>query len=159
MDDKLVGKMKDMGIEGEFKQHYAPPIAGAKEKSVMTMEAVVDATPQELSKLKDFHALTKAIPTTVTAQGQIVLQALFACFDKKQSTEEGLIGDLIWGFDKGGIPKQCTIDGLKSLAKEGFIKFQAKDNTFVTFESDKITGAWVRYQPKLMELIYEGSIR
>ena len=45
--------------------------------------------------------------------------------------------------------------GLQQLENLGYLKFQAKDGSYVSAESDKIFSAWVRYTPKLMEMVYE----
>lgn len=134
--------------------------------SVMNIEATVDATPQELQnkrKIVAFEVAVLRIPAVLTPASQIVLQCLFSVFAKNQSIGEGLVGDIIWGFSQptegipGGIPPELTTQGLTQLNKLGFVKFQAKDNTYIDFNSDKITGAIVRYQNKLKDLIYEDT--
>jgi hypothetical protein len=130
------------------------PPEGSKVTSSMTMEAVVDATPQPLIVLRPFVQAVNRIPATLPAEAHAVLQALLACFEKQKCVSEGLIGDLIWGFAQANIAKECTYNGLRQLAKEGYIKFQAKDNSWVNMDDDKADSAWVRYQPKLLELVY-----
>jgi hypothetical protein len=146
-----------LGRPGRFKKLRSVPPAGAKAKSVMTLEARVENRPQELRKLRSSFALNLSIPGYLSDQAQIVLKLLFECFHKANSVQEGLIGDLIWGFaqNKPPIPQELTIDGLRALELAGYVKFQAKDGSFVSFDSDKVTGAFVRYQPKLMDLVYE----
>jgi hypothetical protein len=67
---------------------------------------------------------------------------------------------LVWGFAQADseipLPPALTVAGLAELERLGYIKFQAKDNSWTTMQSDAIEGAWVRYQPKLLELVYEG---
>ena len=144
------------GTKGKFKKLDSTPPPGAKpSKSVMTMEAIVDTTMQPLRKIRPYAAACLHIPGNLSEQAQMTLHALFDCFEKQQNVEEGLIGDLIWGFQQSNIPPEVTIQGLQVLALGGYVKFQAPDNTYVDFSSDKIEKAWVRYQPKLLEMVYE----
>ena len=87
----------------------------------------------------------------------MVLQALFSCFERAGSVDEGLVGDFIWGFQQCGIPPALTINGLKDLQARRFIKFQAKDNSYTDFSSDLITSAFVRYQSPILQMVYESS--
>lgn len=147
-------ELKQLGLNGQLTKLDSTPPEGSTPASVMTMEAFVDTKQQDLKKIRPYYDSSKYIPTTLKAEAQIVLHALLACFENKKSIEEGLIGDLLWGFEQGGIPAGTTAMGLQFLEKDGYVKFQAKDNTFVSFMSDKIEGAWVRYQPKLLDMVY-----
>lgn len=147
-----------LGKKGKFKKLRSTPPAGAKRPaSVMTLEATVDVKPQELRRLRSFFAASLLIPGHLSGEAQIVLRALFDCFTKQKEVKEGLIGDLMWGFAQGhpAVPEALTVAGLRHLERAGYVRFQAKDNSFVSFESDKIAGAWVRYQNKLLSMIYE----
>ena len=146
-------KLEDIKPEDVKVLPSAPP-EGSKVTSSMTMEAVVDATPQPLKQLRPFIQAVSAIPALLPAEAQIVLQNLLSCFEKQGNVSEGLIGDILFGFNACNIPSECTYVGLKQLSDAGYIKFQAKDGTFVPLESDQATGAFVRYQKKLLDLVY-----
>ena len=146
MDEKHLKNFKDV-CDSPKKQ----------EGHVMSLEVQVDTTPQALRKIKPYFSSSKSIPTSLPAESQIVLHALFSCFEKQQRVEEGVIKDLVWGFEQGGIPPECSMLGLTQLQGKGYIKFQAPDNTFVTILSDQLGECWIRYQPKLLEMIYESS--
>jgi hypothetical protein len=139
---------------GDVKILDSTPPAGTKISSSMTMEATVDVKPQPLLKLRPFILAVKAIPATLPPEAQIVLQNLLSCFEKQKNVSEGLIGDVMFGFNTCGIPPQCTYEGLRQLAKEGYLKFQAKDNSWVNIESEAADGAFVRYQKKLLDMVY-----
>lgn len=132
-----------------------PPEDVKPATSVMTLEAEVDATPQPLKTIRPYSVTQSEVPGSLTHEGQIVLHSLFACFDRQKSVQEGLLGDIIWGFAQAGIPPALTLVGLKVLENRGYIKFQAPDQTFVDLNSDQIEKAWIRYQPKLLDLVYE----
>lgn len=116
-------------------------------------------TKQELRKLKGYLTMTKSIPSLLPDEARYVLHLLFECFEKSGFVAEGLVGDLMWGFEQvyPPTPRTLTYAGLKQLESFGYIKLQAKDGAFVLLDSDASSGAFVRYQPKLLELIYENS--
>lgn len=147
--------MTDIRIKDVKHLDSTPPEGAKPATSVMTLEAEVDATPQPLKTIRPYAVTQKEVPGSIAHEGQIVLHSLFACFDRQKSVQEGLIGDLIWGFAQAGIPPQLTLVGLKILEKNGYVKFQAPDHSYVDLNSDKIESAWVRYQKKLLDMVYE----
>jgi hypothetical protein len=148
-------KIKVGDTVGEFKKLDSTPPPGHKPASVMTMEAVIDTTPQPLRVLRPFITACQQISTILPGEAQIVLQALFSCFERQKSVNEGLIGDLVWGFAQCGIAHECTWIGLQELVKLGYIKFQAPDGEYIEPTSDQIAKAFVRYQPPLLRMVYE----
>jgi hypothetical protein len=139
---------------GDIKVLPSTPPEGSKVVNSMTLEATVEVNPQPLKQIRPFVLAVSAIPSTLPPEAQITLQNLLSCFEKQKNVSEGLIGDLMWGFAQCGTPVNCTYEGLKQLAKEGYLKFQAKDNSWVDIESEQADGAWVRYQRKLLDLVY-----
>lgn len=145
-------------MKGTFKKFDKLPQEVVKDtKSVMNMEAVVDATPQDLRTMRTYSAMLKEVPKDIVPEGQIVMHALFACFDKQGKIEEGKFEDLVWGFEQGQIPRACTLMGVKDLEKKGYIQFQAPDNAIMEMGADRISESWIKYTPKLMNLVYENK--
>ena len=110
--------------------------------------------PQELKAIRPFFALSAAVPTTLPPEAQIVMKALFDCFERARSVDEGIIEELLWGFEQCGIPRKLTGTGLFLLEKHGYVKFQTRDGSFVEFISARTADSWIRYQPKLLEMVY-----
>ena len=113
--------------------------------------------PQELKKVRAFFALSASIPTTLPGEAQIVLRALFDCFEKAQLVQEGILEELMWGFEQCNIPRKLTAHGLVFLEKAGYVKFQTRDGIFTDFVSARLNHTWIRYQPKLLEMVYEKT--
>jgi hypothetical protein len=148
--------MDDREITEKFKHlDSKPPEGTTPPASVMTLEAVVENNPQPLRKLRPYYEASKNVPALLPPEAQVVLHALLSCFEKQKDVQEGLIGDMVWGLEQAGIPKEASIIGLDRLAVAGYVKFQAPDNTFIDFSSDAIGKAWIRYQPKLLDMVYE----
>jgi len=132
-----------------------PPEGTTGKVSVATMEAVVENNPQPLKILKPYSQTGGCVPVFLQPEAQIVMHALFSCFERQKTVQEGLVGDLLWGFEQCGIPAGCSAVGLVELEKQGYVKFQTPDNAFINFQSTKIGEAWLRYQQKLLDMIYD----
>jgi hypothetical protein len=110
--------------------------------------------PQELKQIRPFSGLINAIPYTLPSEAQIVLRALFDCFERARSVQEGIIEELLWGFEQCGLPRQLTAHGLVFLEKAGYVRFQTRDGVFTDFASAKTADSWIRYEPRLLEMVY-----
>lgn len=146
--------MKEIIGDAEVKKLDTTPPEGSKAVSSFAIEAQVENKPQELKKIRPFHAMSKSIPMLLKPEAQIVLQALFSCFERQKEVKEGKLEDFVWGFEQGGIPGPCTVLGIDALQRAGYIKLQAPDNTFVEMTKDNVKHLWVRYQPNLLAMVY-----
>ncbi|NDD05583.1 MAG: hypothetical protein EB078_11805, partial [Proteobacteria bacterium] len=61
-----------------------PPEDAAPPASVMTLEAQIENKPQELKKVRPYYETHKEIPSDLPAEAQIVLHALFSCFERQK---------------------------------------------------------------------------
>ena len=137
----------------------APPEISKIKANDFVLEVQVDTTPQELRKLRSYEGMHSQMPYVLPDTGRAVLELLFSCFNKAGHVSEGLIGDLIWGFQQvtPPVPAEITVLGLRALESYGYVRFQARDGSLIGFDSDLIYGAFVRYTDKLLGLIYEGT--
>lgn len=111
---------------------------------------------QTLRLMRSFSKMAGSIPGSLSAEAQVTMRALFDCFEKCGAVKEGLIEDLLWGFEQCGIPRKLTAKGLVDLEAASYLYFETPDNTLITFEAARIHECWVRYQPKLLDMLYEG---
>ena len=139
----------------EIKHLDSTPPEGQKPTSVMTLEATVDTTKQELRSIRPYFESALSVPKDLTAEAQIVANALLACFDKQGTVEEGKVTDIVWGFSQCGIHPAASLKGLKDLCRAGYLEFQAPDNTVSTnMDHDELPYFWVKYTKKLLDLVY-----
>lgn len=124
-------------------------------KHVFGMEATVDVKPQKLRKIKPCRVSALSLPASISDNTRTIMSTLFGIFEDKKAVEEGLVGDMMWGFHKAGIPAAATFASLAEMEQHGYVKFQAPDNTFSPITSEKIGACWICYQDKLKNMIYE----
>jgi hypothetical protein len=143
----------------KFLKENTPPEDIKPKGAPFIFEIQVDnPVKQELRKLKGYTTMARSIPPLLPDEARLVLHLLFECFEKAGFVAEGLIGDILWGFEQvyPPTPRALTYAGLKYLETYGYIKCQAKDGAYVSLDSDASSGAFIRYQPKLLELVYEN---
>lgn len=130
----------------ETNKNKIPVIAG---------QAVVEVRPQKLRKIRPCSLTVLRLPASLSDNTRTIMSTLFGIFEDKKRVEEGLIGDIIFGFMQAGIPPGETLTALGEMEKFGYVKFQAPDNSFVPLQSSHIGASWLRYQNKLLDMIYE----
>ena len=136
-------------------QRQAPAPRG-KEFSSSSMTAYVENKPQILRPIKPYGSAVASIPPNLSQPSVEVLHALFSCFEKQGYVKEGLVKDLIWGFvDIAGMAPQKIAYGLFDLAREGFIRFQAPDGSYVGEDCKFFKDCTICYTKKLLDLVYE----
>lgn len=156
-------KLSESAAEKILRENQLPEEPFNIKENAFVFEVEVDNKPQLLRHLRPYFLMELQIPMTLPVEAQIVLKLLFDCFSKHQVVAEGLIGDLMWGFEQvtlppplTNIPAGLTLNGLCQLERAGYIKFQAKDGAYLGPGDDQLGGSWVRYQPKLLGMIYDG---
>lgn len=123
--------------------------------SVNVDELGIDTTKQKLRFMRPFGKAVASIPQTLSPNAQIALQALLACFERQKSVKEGVFKDILWGFAQVGLPADVVGKGLWDLKELGYISFQAPDGTPLGKEAHGLAEAWVRYEKKLLDLVYD----
>ena len=151
-DRNMMDKVEKITQE-EVKVEKTPTLESSPNNLVVNVSGEVDMKMQPLRDVRPVIHAPKVIPGDLDQAGTMVMALLFKVFERQQYIKEGLIGDLLFGFDQCGVPSDMSIMGLKDLNKKGYIKFQAKDNTYVSIDSDKAGSAWIKYMPKLKSLI------
>lgn len=137
------------------------PSSGIKTAAMpFVFHTEIDTTPQLLRLLRPFYIMHMQMPPALPVMAREVLRRVFRCFGKAGHVSEGLVGDAMWGFaedtvEEKGLPPEVTWMGLQQLEQLGYIRFQAKDNSYIDPQSHYIGSAWIRYTPKLLEMVYE----
>jgi hypothetical protein len=124
--------------------------------------AEIDMTKQELNTVKPFRVLVLSLPSGLQTMAREVLVRLFRCFAKAGEVSEGLIGDMMAGFAEPTLEERPmtpdeTWSGLRQLRTAGYLTFQTPDGMFVDEHNSRIGSSWVRYTPKLLDLVYERA--
>lgn len=144
------------GQEGEFKHLDSTPPPGAKERSVMTLEATVENKPQKLRTIRPLVYAVKDIPAILPGEAQLVLRHMLAIFVEKQTVKEGSLGDLIFGCQYGryALPEALVVVGVRQLVNFGYLAVKAPNNDPLSLTADSFLEAWLNYTDEMLDLIY-----
>lgn len=153
MDKKFDKEVRE-AIGKDVAVDKTPALERSPNQLVANVTGVVDGKVQPLLNKGEFHGAS--IPHIPGAPKEVndVLAMLVQCLKQNKHVQEGLIGDVLWGFQQVGYDPLNTYTGLAGLEKLGFIKFQAPDNAYVSLDSDQAGKAWIRYQPKFYAMLY-----
>jgi hypothetical protein len=127
----------------------------------MVFTAEIDTTKPPQKLIKPAALMELSIPSSLPEPARQVLIRLFTCFARHKEVKESLIGELLWGFaiptvEFIELPPEYSLQGLNTLRNLGYAKYQAKDGEIIDEFSDKIGSAWLRYEKKLLDMVYEG---
>jgi len=141
-----------------FKKLDSQPIKGCKPvRTAMAVEAVIENTEkQPLKVIRPFNVIASSIPGNLSVSAQTVMKCLFDVFTKSGNVQEGIVRDVIWGFEQSGHAPAMSIEGIRELIKNGYLKLRAPNGIILfALEKESDLSCWLQYEPKLLELLYE----
>lgn len=114
-----------------------------------------DATMEPLQVLvKPYLGITE-MPAELSGNdvATFVFVELNKCFKKAGFVAEGLIGNIIWGFQECGFDPRHVAAGLTKLRAMGYIRYtDPQGNAIHEFNFDPKKPVWVRYTDKMISL-------
>lgn len=89
----------------------------------------------------------------------MVFIELNKCFKKAGFVAEGMMGNIIWGFELCGFDPRHVAAGLTSLRKRGFIKYTDESGEELhEYNFDPKKPIWIRYHKKFTDLFVQNRI-
>jgi len=141
-------------LKRDAKVEKTPKLVNSPNPLVANISGTVDGKMQPLNIVGKSQGINQTFLPSISIEANDVLVMLISCYEKNgRVVKEGLVGDVLWGFQQSGYPPDRTIKGLQDLADCGYLQFQAPDNAYVHLNSSKAGKAWVRYQPSFLKLI------
>jgi hypothetical protein len=96
------------------------------------------------------------LPSDVQGDGTalFVFNDLLGCFKQQGFVAEGLLGNLMWGFEQSGRDLRMVAHGLMKLRQLGYILYSDPIGVPIS-EHNFIEGVpiWIRYTPKMINLM------
>lgn len=111
--------------------------------------------------IKPYQGL-KNIPPELNDGGVacLVFYGLVQCFQKQNEVCEGLLANIIWGFEQCGYDPKYVAAGLSKMRDLGYIYYTSSQKGDVVSDTnfDPNKPIWIRYTPKMINLFYrEGA--
>lgn len=103
----------------------------------------------------------KRIPPELNDGGVacFVFYGLVQCFQKQNEVSEGMLANVIWGFEQCGYDPKKVAQGLTKLRELGYIFYSAEQRGSAIVETnfDPSKPIWIRYTQKMIDLFYRDS--
>lgn len=89
----------------------------------------------------------------------LVFIELNKCFKKAGFVAEGMLSNVIWGFENCGYASNYVASGLSKLRSLGYIKYtDERGNAISEIAFDPKKPIWIRYEPKFTDLFVRSII-
>lgn len=125
-------------------------------RPVASVEATVEISPQKLRTkvMRPFEEACWSIPMDISENARKVMRCLIDCFTKAGEVREGIVKDVLWGFEVSGHSPVDTAYGLVDLKRAGYVGFEAPDGTEVDEHSQFLAQCWLTYKRKLLDIVF-----
>ena len=91
----------------------------------------------------------------------LVFIELNKCFKKAGFVAEGMLGNIIWGFEQCGYDPRYVASGLSKLRTLGYIFYTDEARMPIhetTYDYDKKKPIWIRYSDKFKSLLVKTVV-
>mgnify|MGYP000222757479 CR=1 FL=1 len=124
-----------------------------KPSVVMSTDILVDSTKEPLLVIVPLYRGMSEVPSEISSgnQATLVFMGLHQCFAKDGRVAEGLLSNIIWGFENSGYDPKHVALGLTELRHRGFIRYtDGWGNPVHDHEFDPKRPIWIRYTDKML---------
>lgn len=95
------------------------------------------------------------VPTaSLTDNAKHILWGLMHCFENAGDAREGLVKDIIWGFQVSGYEPEQVAYGLVDLKRAGLVGFETPDGVETDENCSNLAECWLTYKKPLLEILY-----
>lgn len=123
---------------------------------VLPADLLQNSTPEPLKIIVTPYLGVSHLPSDVQANGPafLVFQDLLECFKKQGYVAEGLLANVMWGFEQSGRDIKLVAHGLSCLRQLGYVGYSDPLGVRISehgFNPD--IPIWIRYLPKFTALM------
>lgn len=98
------------------------------------------------------------VPNELNGTALMVFIELNKCFKKANRVAEGLLPNVIWGFEQCGFDPKFVASGLAALRAQKYIFYSdASRLPIIEYGFDPKWPVWVRYDRKFLNLLVKNS--
>jgi hypothetical protein len=124
---------------------------------------LIDPTKEPLHVILDPYKGITHVPSDLASSaspGLFVFTELNRCFDRQGKVSEGLLANVIWGFNQCGHDQATVGQGLAELRSKGYISYSdARGNPISETNFDPQKPIWIRYTEKFKKIfVKEGPV-
>lgn len=117
---------------------------------------LIDPTKEPLQViLKTYSGITHVPAELAIGNGPdlMVFIELNKCFKRANHVSEGMLANVIWGFEQCGFDPKHVAQGLAELRKKDYIRYTDESRTPIhEFDYNPKKPVWIRYTTKFTDL-------
>jgi len=129
---------------------------------ILPSSLLVDPTKEPLKIiLTPYRGITHVPSELAAANGPdtMVFIELNKCFKKAGFVAEGMMGNIIWGFEQCGFDPRHVAAGLNGLRKRGYIHYTDESGVEIfEYNFDPAKPIWIRFSKKFQDLFVKELI-
>ena len=137
-------------------------IAGKPPQSVILPSSLLlDPTKEPLSVVQAYYSGITHVPVDLAlgnGPDLMVFVELNNCFRKAKQVAEGMLNNVMWGFEQCGYDPRHVAAGLTELRKKGYLLYTDERRVPIyEFDFDPSKPVWIRYTKKFTDLFIGES--
>lgn len=131
-----------------------------KKEITLSSSLLIDPTTEPLQTILPSYRGITHVPSELDGPALMVFIELQKCFQKAGNVSEGLLPNLIWGFEECGYDPRHVAAGLTKLRALDYLYYsdagrQRLSEFLIT--PDKNQKIWLRYTPKFTNLFVKND--
>jgi hypothetical protein len=126
---------------------------------ILSSSLLLDPSKEPLSVVRTSYSGITHVPTELAVGNGpdlMVFVELNNCFKKQGQVCEGMLANVMWGFEQVGYDPKHVAAGLTSLRKKGYIAYTDGNRVPISdYDFDPKKTIWIRYTQKFLDLLIE----
>lgn len=129
-----------------------------KPEITLPSSLLIDPRAEPLQTILTPYRGITHVPSEITGPALMVFIELQKCFKKADKVSEGLLANVIWGFEQCGYDQNHTAAGLSKLRELGYIHYSdAGGQKLSVIQFDPQKPIWIRYSKKMVDLFVRNN--
>ena len=133
----------------------------APQSVILPSSLLLDPTKEPLDIVQPQYAGIREVPSELQFRGPelMVFIELNRCFKKAGHVAEGMLANVMWGFEQCGYDPHHVAAGLTGLRKLGYLAYTDERRVpILEYNFDPKKPIWIRYTKKFTDLLIKGLI-
>jgi hypothetical protein len=126
-----------------------------EQKVFLPSSLLSDPTREPLQVILPYYQGLKEVPSELGGGDEacLVFIELNKCFKKAGFIAEGMLANVIWGFEQCGYDPRAVASGVAKLRSLGYVEYSdERRQTVHEFGYDAKKPVWIRYTQKMRDL-------
>jgi formylmethanofuran dehydrogenase subunit E len=138
-----------------------PKLPKPPQSVILPSSLLLDPTKEPLTIVQAPYFGITHVPTDLAignGPDLMMFVELNKCFKKANQVAEGMLANVLWGFEQCGYDPRHVAAGLTELRKKGYLLYTDEGRVAIAeFNFDPKKPVWIRYTKKFTDLLIKES--